>query len=222
MINVVLTSGGLNSAILLYHVLHDCVADSGSVYPLTIGYDQSNYAAERSSLYELTMINLRGLVRPPLVHKLDIISRVKKQFPQFRVEEPPTYAPNLNMMMISIAASVGEMLSRNKEPVLIWSGISREKETRYWDCSEEFINNINWSFSRNSERKVRVITPFIRFDKDQMVLRGESLGVSFESTWSCIKGDRTVGPCGKCESCIDRKEAFESAMEEDPLERTKK
>ena len=50
--------------------------------------------------------------------------------------------------------------------------------------------------------------------KADIVKLGDQLGVDFSLTWSCYKG----GPlhCGKCGTCVERKEAFALAGVADP------
>jgi 7-cyano-7-deazaguanine synthase len=57
-------------------------------------------------------------------------------------------------------------------------------------------------------------TPFIQRTKAEIVALGVELGVPFADTWSCYVG----GPlhCGKCGTCVERKEAFVTAGVPDP------
>ncbi|MFN9111382.1 MAG: 7-cyano-7-deazaguanine synthase, partial [Bacteroidota bacterium] len=43
---------------------------------------------------------------------------------------------------------------------------------------------------------------------------GARLGVRFAETWSCYEGGELH--CGKCGTCVERKEAFEFAAVSDP------
>ncbi len=51
--------------------------------------------------------------------------------------------------------------------------------------------------------------------KADIVRRGAELNVQFELTWSCYKGGEKH--CGRCGTCIDRKEAFEKMGLTDPV-----
>ena len=44
--------------------------------------------------------------------------------------------------------------------------------------------------------------------------RGAALGIDYSKTWSCYKGADIH--CGKCGTCVERKEAFEAAGVKDP------
>jgi 7-cyano-7-deazaguanine synthase len=61
---------------------------------------------------------------------------------------------------------------------------------------------------------VRVLAPFVEWDKAAIVRRGATLGVPFELTWSCYNGAEKH--CGTCGTCLDRRGAFEKAGVQDP------
>ena len=52
--------------------------------------------------------------------------------------------------------------------------------------------------------------------KGDIARLGNELGVDFSNTYSCYKGGSKH--CGKCGTCIERKEAFEIAGVEDPTD----
>ena len=52
--------------------------------------------------------------------------------------------------------------------------------------------------------------------KGQIAARGKQLGIDYAETWSCYRGgDRH---CGKCGTCVERKEALAAAGIDDPTE----
>jgi 7-cyano-7-deazaguanine synthase len=56
--------------------------------------------------------------------------------------------------------------------------------------------------------------PFVNLTKADIVKIGSKLGVPFERTWSCYKGGELH--CGRCGTCVERREAFYLAGIEDP------
>jgi 7-cyano-7-deazaguanine synthase len=62
----------------------------------------------------------------------------------------------------------------------------------------------------------RVVTPFLHWSKADIVRRGAELGVPFADTWSCYRGD--TRHCGRCGTCVERREAFELAGIPDPTD----
>src|SRR5438034_1262558 len=59
-----------------------------------------------------------------------------------------------------------------------------------------------------------LLRPFIAMNKGQIVTAGARLGVDFSRTWSCYKGGAVH--CGKCGTCVERREAFQQAGVPDP------
>ena len=62
--------------------------------------------------------------------------------------------------------------------------------------------------------KVRVEAPYTEITKAEIVARGDALGIDYAKTWSCYKGSDVH--CGKCGTCVERREAFEAAGVKDP------
>ena len=61
---------------------------------------------------------------------------------------------------------------------------------------------------------VRLHTPFVHRTKADIVREGARANTPFEETWSCYKGGEVH--CGRCGTCVERREAFHLAGVEDP------
>ena len=59
------------------------------------------------------------------------------------------------------------------------------------------------------DHKVMLLAEFINHTKTQICKDGDLLGVPWGLTWSCYEGLELH--CGKCGTCIERKEAFRDA-----------
>ena len=60
---------------------------------------------------------------------------------------------------------------------------------------------------------IEVISPFNNLFKQDIAKIGSQIGIEYEKTWSCYKGEDIH--CGKCGTCVERKEAFALAGIED-------
>jgi 7-cyano-7-deazaguanine synthase len=60
-----------------------------------------------------------------------------------------------------------------------------------------------------------ILTPFLDMSKAQIVQLAAELKVDLANTWSCYEGDGDAH-CGKCGTCVERREAFVLAGVEDP------
>jgi 7-cyano-7-deazaguanine synthase len=64
--------------------------------------------------------------------------------------------------------------------------------------------------------QVRLHTPYIDGSKADIVADGARRGVPFAETWSCYKGGEIH--CGRCGTCVERREAFHLAGVADPTD----
>ena len=62
--------------------------------------------------------------------------------------------------------------------------------------------------------RIQLLRPFIAMNKGAIAAEGARLGVDFSRTWSCYKGGAIH--CGKCGTCVERREAFLQAGIADP------
>ena len=60
---------------------------------------------------------------------------------------------------------------------------------------------------------VRLRSPYTNITKGEIAQRGKALGLDYAETWSCYKGGEHH--CGKCGTCVERKEALAAAGIED-------
>lgn len=58
------------------------------------------------------------------------------------------------------------------------------------------------------------MAPYTDITKTDIARRGKALGINYAETWSCYKGGEKH--CGKCGTCVERKEALRDAGIDDP------
>lgn len=125
-----------------------------------------------------------------------------------------TVVPNRNAIMLDIATGIA--VTQGADAVAF--GAHGGDHTIYPDCRPEFVRTFtamvrvaNAGFISSG---FRVVAPFLSLTKSEIVRIGAGLGVPFELTWSCYEG-RTVH-CGRCGTCVERREAFTLAEIDDP------
>jgi len=74
--------------------------------------------------------------------------------------------------------------------------------TPYYDCSENFSNDIRNILNGYSNGKIRFDAPFLKWNKKMIYNYCKLQKIPVELTYSCEIGIN--GPCGKCSSCKDR------------------
>jgi 7-cyano-7-deazaguanine synthase len=120
-----------------------------------------------------------------------------------------TVVPFRNGIMLAIAIGIAE--SNNLDQVFIAN--HGGDHTIYPDCRPEFINAIDAAATAGTYNNVKVIAPYTKITKSDIARIGKRLGIDYAETWSCYKGGEVH--CGKCGTCIERKEALAEAGIED-------
>jgi len=123
-----------------------------------------------------------------------------------------TVVPNRNMIMMSLAA--GLAISRDLDEV--WCAAHAGDHDIYPDCRGEFFSALEEAIQVGNYKQIKVVTPFILKTKAEIASRGFALRAPLSLTWSCYKGEITH--CGRCGTCVERREAFHLADVPDPTE----
>jgi len=121
-----------------------------------------------------------------------------------------TVVPFRNGIMLAAAAGFSE--STGVEGLVIAAHTG--DHTIYPDCREEFMQAMGEAMRLGTYAGIQLLRPFIAMTKGQIAAAGTKLGVDFAHTWSCYKGG--VTHCGKCGTCVERREAFQQAGVPDP------
>ena len=116
-----------------------------------------------------------------------------------------TVVPFRNGIMLSIAIGLAESSGLNNVLIANHAG----DHAIYPDCREAFVDAINKAAISGTYANVRVIAPYTNITKGQICEIGKRLGIDYAKTWSCYKGGEKH--CGKCGTCVERKEALEFA-----------
>lgn len=120
-----------------------------------------------------------------------------------------TVVPFRNGIMLSIAIGIAE--SNNLDQVFIAN--HGGDHTIYPDCRPEFISAIDAAATAGTYNNVKVVAPYTKITKSDIARIGKKLGIDYTETWSCYKGGEVH--CGKCGTCVERKEALAEAGIED-------
>jgi 7-cyano-7-deazaguanine synthase len=214
---VVLVSGGLDS-VTLAHLLH--AEGHAPLRLLSVDYGQRH----RRELHEARacaerlgarwdVVELRslgrlldgsaltdGAVEVPDGHYADETMRI-------------TVVPNRNAVLLAVAHAVAVAGGAGVVAAAVHAG----DHPIYPDCRPEFVD----AFRRMQTLATAgfaapdlLVTPFLHLTKVGIVRTGDRLGVPFARTWSCYRGGELH--CGRCGTCVERREAFALAGVADP------
>jgi 7-cyano-7-deazaguanine synthase len=127
-----------------------------------------------------------------------------------------TVVPNRNAIMLDLA--VGLAIATGAEAVAFGAHVG--DHAIYPDCRTPFLDAYRQAVAVANEGFLptgfTVEAPFARLSKGDIVAVGASLSVPFSQTWSCYRGGRVH--CGRCGTCVERREAFTTAGFADPTE----
>ena len=125
-----------------------------------------------------------------------------------------TVVPNRNAIMLSIAYGIAAAQGAEAVAAAFHGG----DHYIYPDCRPEFVHAFEAMQAAALEgmADIKLYTPFLEKTKADIVAEGAQLGVVFSLTWSCYKGGEQH--CGRCGTCVERREAFEIAGIQDPTD----
>lgn len=208
--SVIIVSGGMDSITLLY--------DHKDEIALGISFDYgSNHNAREIPFAKMHCERL-GIKH--ITINLDFMHQYFKSSLLDGAEAIPeghyaddnmksTVVPFRNGIMLSIAIGIAE--SNNLDQVFIAN--HGGDHTIYPDCRPEFINAIDAAATAGTYNNVKVVAPYTKITKSDIARIGKKLGIDYTETWSCYKGGEAH--CGKCGTCVERKEALAEAGIED-------
>ena len=206
--SVIIVSGGMDSITLLY--------DKKDEIALGISFDYgSNHNAKEIPFAEM---HCKRLGIKHITINLDFMHQYFKSSLLQGAEAIPeghyadenmksTVVPFRNGIMLSIAIGIAE--SNHLKKVLIAN--HGGDHTIYPDCRPQFIQAIDAAANAGTFVNVRVEAPYTNITKGDIARIGKRLGLDYTETWSCYKGGEKH--CGKCGTCIERKEALQDATE---------
>ncbi len=211
--SVIIVSGGMDSITLLY--------DRRDEIALAISFDYgSNHNAREIPYAEMhcKRLGIEHITIPlDFMHKYFRSSLLEgaDAIPEghYAAENmKSTVVPFRNGIMLAVAAGVAE--SRNLTKLLIAN--HGGDHTIYPDCRPEFISAMDSATNAGTYVGVRVVAPYTNITKGDIARIGKKRGIDYAETWSCYKGGEKH--CGKCGTCVERKEALAYAGIEDTTE----
>jgi 7-cyano-7-deazaguanine synthase len=204
--SVIILSGGMDSTTLLY--------DQQERIALAVTFDYgSKHNAREIPFAEL---HCRRLGIKHVVVKLDFMTKYFKSSLLQGGEDIPeghyaeenmksTVVPFRNGIMLSIAIGMAESAGLQHVMMANHSG----DHTIYPDCRPEFVDAMSEAGRVGTFPGITLLCPFTNMTKGDIARRGRELGIDYAETWSCYQGGERH--CGRCGTCVERREALEQA-----------
>ena len=123
-----------------------------------------------------------------------------------------TVVPFRNGIMLAIAVGLAESNGLRRVLLANHGG----DHAIYPDCRPAFIAAMDAAAVAGTYEGVRVEGPYTGLTKADIALKGKALGIDYAQTWSCYKGGERH--CGRCGTCVERREALAAAGIDDHTE----
>lgn len=123
-----------------------------------------------------------------------------------------TVVPFRNGIMLAIACGIAESNGLKKVMIANHAG----DHAIYPDCRTEFIKEMSRAMNLGTYDSISIVAPYSDITKTDIARHGKKIGLNYAETWSCYKGGEKH--CGKCGTCVERKEALHDAGIDDPTE----
>lgn len=211
--SVIVVSGGMDSITLLY--------DKKEEIALAVTFDYGSKHNAREIAWAKVHCGRLGIRH--IVIKLDFMQKYfissllegGDEIPEGHYADEnmkSTVVPFRNGIMLSVAAGIAESNGLKKILIANHGG----DHTIYPDCRPEFIEAMDRAIANGTYEDVRIDAPYTNITKADIAKIGKRLGIDYSETWSCYKGGERH--CGKCGTCIERKEAMALAGIDDRTE----
>jgi len=208
---VVLLSGGPDSSTVAYWAKNQGYA----VYAMSCQYGQiaekevecaTRLAAKLDASMKLIDLSSLKKIFAGVSSVCDETISMTSSFSQ------PIIVPFRNAIFLSTAVAYAMTIGARR----IFYGAQGSDAPFYPDCRKEFYESFQSTARLGTGQDLIIEAPFSQTSKSDLIRLGAKLGVPFELTWSCYLN----GPkhCGKCESCVNRRNAFRKAAVPDPTE----
>ena len=210
---LVLFSGGLDSTVLATQMKHE----AKETRLLSIDYgqrhakelDHSQKVADHLGLaHEILKLPQLGQILGGSSLTDKSISLPEGHYAEESMKS--TVVPNRNMILLALAG--GHALSLGFDTIAYAAHAG--DHTIYPDCRPEFADAMDKALGLADWKDLNLHRPYVEMTKSDLVSRGDQLGAPLHLTWSCYAGGEIH--CGKCGTCVERKEAFELAKIPDP------
>ena len=199
---VVLASGGLDSCALIGAI----AKFAAEVHPLFVRnghpWEDAESAALRRFVSALAMPNILPIAERslPLRDLLDVHWRGHAYQPGFSEGYSANFIPGRNLALLSVASLYAYVHGASAVALGLLA------ENPYPDAQPAFFSTFENLFAEAFERPIKVLTPFSKLSKEEVIRAGESLPL--EMTLSCVNpvdGEHCGDACNKC---AERQKAF--------------
>lgn len=213
MLTIVLLSGGLDSAVLAAHE-----AQAARVLPV---YVSVGLAWEQA---EVAMVE-RLLGAPVFAGRVEPLARmaftmrdvyppahwaIRGAPPAYDTPDEDVYLTGRNLVLLTKA---GVVAARHGAHRIALGPLAANP---FPDARPAFFAAMTQALSLGLDHRIEITTPFLEWEKEDVIKRGVELNVPLELTLSCMNPSPGPMHCGLCSKCRERRDGFAAAGIPDP------
>jgi len=209
---IAVVSGGIDSVVMAHHLaerdhqLHVLSIDYGQRHDKELAFARA--AAERLGFpYEQAdLATVKSVFRgSSLTDRAVAVPRVGGP-----TNGNPNIVPNRNALLLSVAFALAVV----EDADAVAFGVMAD-DVGPSDTSPEFLERfLAMERVATARPDLDLLAPLIAMHKIDVVALGEELGVPWELTWTCFRGEELH--CGVCAACAERRGAFRELGVDDP------
>jgi 7-cyano-7-deazaguanine synthase len=222
-------SGGLDSAVLLHLLSSQGIYEN--IHCVHFRYNTKSNVFEFEAFKKLVE-NIKQVSASKINSVVIDLSNIFSQFPSDSTslfinssEQIPektahsyeniknTMIPGRNTIFISVLLGYAESLGINTIALGAHEG---KKDIVHIDQRKIYIKRFKKLISTVSDGNIKLICPLLNMEKSEIIALGWELGVPFQFTRTCYQ--ETPLSCGKCSTCLTRKNTFIKLGLIDPLQ----
>jgi 7-cyano-7-deazaguanine synthase len=206
----VLVSGGLDSCVLMAHLLRQGHAVRPFYVRCGLVWEREELAALRAFLRAIAASGLEELVVLDLPLG-DLYgshwSLGGRGSPDAQSPQNAVYLPGRNALLTIKPAVWCAMHGIRQLALALLAG------NPFADATDEFFRVLEATLQQATGQPIRLLRPFAQLEKRDVVQLGR--GLPLELTFSCIVPSDGL-PCGCCNKCAERQHAFRALGADDP------
>ena len=131
-------------------------------------------------------------------------STTGRKVPGASTPDSAVYLPGRNLLLLSKAAV---FCAQHRIGLIAVGSLGHNP---FPDATPRFFQYFSRAAGMALNYRFRVVAPFRKLTKEQVVQRGVQLGVPFHLSFSCLS-PRRGQHCGRCNKCAERRRAFRDA-----------
>ena len=213
---LVVLSGGLDSTVLLTRAVRMFGPDNVAAVTFRYGSKHEDKEVEAAVAVAGYFSVPHIIISLDFIHKYftsALLASDARSIPEGHYEAEnmrQTVVPARNSIMLTIASGIAASYGIDT----VWIGVHGGDHAIYPDCRPAFIEAMGAVYHFAGNQPLNLDAPFLYHRKHDITLLGAGLGAPMHLSWSCYKGGEKH--CGKCGTCVERKEAFALAKIPDP------